>query len=127
MNDYSHILDIKVVSNITSEPNKELEKIVVDSFLQHKITYHGIPIVWRRKIWKFPDTLFRCDSIIVIELAFGNDIYIINAVKEVLELIENDMRSNDLLEGYSILFSIVKIVERFVLVNSFNEIKLNQN
>ena len=120
---YSHILNIKVFcsdSNSTSGFSQSIayEKIA-NKFLNEENEYYGVKLKWRKIDWNNMDKFFELGDF-VIDSPFGSDEIILEAVKQHLTKIQNELyEEKTLLPRQRIIFKIVKpLVNRIPLVDS---------
>jgi len=121
---YSHALSIKVITNDTHVRNEQVDAIVKEHFFQIGTYYNNIPILWKCIEWEFPKNQFESGNI-VTSSPISNDTYIMFAVKQTLNQIENILKLSGAMSANEIIiFDITKpIVTSTVVRDSFGLIK----
>lgn len=118
---YSHILNIKVISNTSNLTVNDdvLLEMIKGLFLQKEQIFNNIKIVWRRMEWKGMSKYFDIGDL-VIDSLFGGDEIIIESVRFTLSEINMNLQEQGLLfRDQQIIFKIVKpLVERIPLMDT---------
>lgn len=117
-NNYSHILIIKVWSNIseTITDYGNIESIVKEQFLESKCSYEGIDFKWKKIELSPLDKAFGLSNI-VIDTLFDSDEIILSAVSSTIKYIDKKLHElNKLNENDKIVFKLIKpLVERITI------------
>ena len=121
---YSHALSIKVITNDTHIRNEQVETIVKEHFFRIGTYYNNILILWKHVEWEFPKNQFENGNI-VTSSPISNDTYIMFAVKQTLNQIENILKSSGAMSANEIIIFDIKkpTVTSTVLRDSFGLIK----
>jgi hypothetical protein len=106
---YSHILNIKVLSKISNTVINDphlLEKIK-NLFLQKEKVFNGVKIIWRKIEWQCINKHFDLGDLVIVS-TFNVDRILIQTVKCVLNDIYLELHSEGLLKDQQIIFKIIK-------------------
>lgn len=118
---YSHILNIKIVSKSNGLVVNDIHLLetIKGLFLQRDQYFNDIKLIWRKVEWKGVNKYFDIGDI-VIDSAFGADEIIMFYVRNTLQDISNELHEKGLLfKGQEIIFKIVKpLVDRIPLVDT---------
>ena len=109
-NVYSHILKIKVWSNLTESVTNyaNIENVVKDLFIEKKQIHNNIPIKWEKKIWSKYDKQFNLGDL-AINTPFDTDFPLMESVISTISEINNELHnSGKLSKNEKIIFKIVK-------------------
>jgi len=118
-NVYSHILKIKVWSNLTESVTNyaNIENVVKDLFIEKKQIHNNIPIKWEKKIWSKYDKHFNLGDL-VINTPFETDSPLIESVISSISEINNQLHESEKLsKNEKIIFKIVKPLVEILPVN----------
>lgn len=113
---YSHIVNIKIVSNGLVLNDINLLETIKGLFLQREQHFNAVKLIWQKMEWKGVNKYFDIGDI-VINSAFDTDEIIVFCVRRTLQDISKELREKGLLfKGQEIIFKIVKpLVERIPL------------
>jgi len=118
---YSHILNIKVISNTSNLIVNDdiLLETIKGLFLQKEQIFNGIKLNWRRTVWKGMTKYFDVGDL-VIDSVFSSDEIILESVQFTLLGINMILQEQGLLfKDQQIIFKIVKpLVERTPLMDT---------
>jgi hypothetical protein len=106
---YSHILNIKVISKITNTVinDQQLLEKIKNLFIQKERVFNGVKLVWRKIEWSGMNKYFDLGDL-VIDSIFSVDRILIQNVKCVLNQIYIELYSEGLLKNQQIIFKIIK-------------------
>lgn len=118
---YSHILNIKIVSKSTTSliNDENLLETIKGLFLEREQYFNDIKLIWRRIEWKCINKYFDIGDI-VIDSIFGVDEILLNCIRNCLQNISKELHDKGLLlNEQEIIFKIVKpLVNRIPLVGT---------
>jgi len=117
---YSHILNIKVLSKISNTVINDqhlLEKIK-NLFVKKEKVFNGVKLIWRKIEWQGINKHFDLGDL-VIDSTFNVDRILIQTVKCVLNDIYLELHSEGLLKEQQIIFKIIKpLTKKIPLIDS---------
>ena len=120
-NNFSHILNIKVITTATNVISKDdhLLEMIKGIFLNKVQHFNGFKMFWRRTTWTGVNKHFDMGDI-VIDSIFSIDEILVESVRRTLTEIEFDLHTNGLLfNSQKIIFNIVKpLSEKIPLVDT---------
>ncbi len=111
MENYSHILDIKVLNENTNCATNYacIDSIVKEKFLQKEITINNTKLNCEKKIWSYPNNQFNLGNI-VIDSKLESDEILFETVNNRIIEIDKELRENNKLNKNKIIFKIYKII-----------------
>lgn len=118
---YSHILNIKVISNTSNLIVNDgiLLEMIKGLFLEKEQIFNGIKLVWRKMEWTGMTRYFDVGDL-VIDSVFNSDEIILESVRFTLSEINMKLQEKRLLfKDQQIIYKIVKpLVERIPLMDT---------
>lgn len=124
---YSHILNIKIISKSTSliVDDVILLEMIKGLFLQREQFFNNIKLKWRKIEWKGVNKYFDIGDI-VIDSVFNADEILLHCVRNSLQDITKELRDKGLLfSSQIIIFKLIKpLVERIILPDTIGVITI---
>lgn len=125
---YSHILNIKVITKINNSIVNDvnlLEKIK-NLFIQKEEVFNGVKLIWRKIEWTGINKHFDLGDLI-IDCQFNIDNILVKTVKCILHQIYIELYGKGLLKDQQIIFKIIKpLTKRVSLINSVGTFDFEQ-
>ena len=126
-NNYSHILNIKIISKSTSSivNDEHLLETIKDLFLKKDQFFNDIKLHWRKIEWKGVNKYFDLGDI-VIDSIFSADEILLYCVRNCLQDITKELHDKHLLsDDQIIIFKLMKpLVERIILPDTIGVITI---
>lgn len=117
---YSHILNIKVISKITNTVinDEQLLETIKNMFIKKEKVFNSVKLIWKKIEWKGINKHFDLGDL-VIDSIFNIDKILKQNVKYVLNQIYIELHSKGLLKEQQIIFKIIKpITKKIPLIDN---------